>query len=89
MIQREIIVRNQLGIHARPAALIVQTTGQFDADVWLEKDGVKANAKSIMSVMMLAASFETRILAKASGKDEQKAIDALVSLFESKFREES
>ena len=86
--QREIIVRNQLGIHARPAALIVQTAAQYDADIWLDKDGVSANAKSILSVMMLSASYDAKILVRATGKDEQKAIEALVGLFESKFREE-
>ena len=87
MLTKEIFVSNTLGIHARPAALIVQTAGPFDCEVVLEKDGAAANAKSIMSVMMLAAACKTKIVIKASGKDEEKAVEALVKLFESKFNE--
>jgi phosphocarrier protein len=87
MVQRDVVVTNSLGIHARPASLIVQTAGPFDCDVWLEKEGVEANAKSIMSVMMIAAACDSKITIKASGKEEQKAVDALVLLFEAKFNE--
>jgi len=87
MVQREIVVTNALGIHARPASLIVQTATPFDCDVWLEKTGVSANAKSIMSVMMLAAAFETKVLVKANGKDEQMALEAICKLFASNFNE--
>jgi phosphocarrier protein HPr len=87
MIQREVTVTNSLGIHARPAVLIVQTSGTFDAEIWLEKDGVSANAKSIMSVMMLAAGCSTKIVVRANGKDEEKAVEAVAKLFETRFNE--
>ncbi len=88
MTQREVYVTNHLGIHARPASLIVQTSSAFDADIWLEKDATAANAKSIMSVMMLAAGCDSKVLVSASGKDEERAVEALVKLFESKFNED-
>jgi phosphocarrier protein HPr len=87
MVQRDVVVVNVLGIHARPASLIVQTATPFDCDVWLEKDDTSANAKSIMSVMMLAAACDSKVTIKASGKEEQKAVDALALLFEAKFNE--
>jgi phosphocarrier protein len=87
MIQQEVTVANYLGIHARPASLIVQTSSAFAADIWLEKDGTSANAKSIMSVMMLAAGCESKVLVRASGTDEEKALDAIVKLFAAKFNE--
>jgi phosphocarrier protein HPr len=87
MIQRDIVVTNSLGIHARPASLIVQTATPFECEIALEKDGTSANAKSIMSVMMLAAACDAKVTLRASGKDEEKAVDALTRLFEAKFNE--
>jgi phosphotransferase system HPr-like phosphotransfer protein len=72
MVEQEIFVSNVLGIHARPAALIVQLSNKFASEVWLEKDGVKADAKSIMC---------------AKGREEHQAVDALVNLFKSNFNE--
>jgi phosphocarrier protein HPr len=89
MIQQEVLVGNPLGIHARPAALIVQMSSKFSSDVWLEKDGVSANAKSIMSVMMLAAAHKSKIIIRADGPQEKEAVEALVRLFDSKFNEKS
>jgi phosphocarrier protein len=87
MIQQDLVVTNSLGIHARPASLIVQTAMPFDCEIVIEKDGTSANAKSIMSVMMLAAGCDTKVTIRASGRDEQKAVDALCRLFEAKFNE--
>ena len=87
MIEQEIIVTNSLGIHARPASMVVQTAGKFKASITVEKDGTIADAKSIMSIMMLAAAFESRLRLRADGPDEQAAIEAMVKLFESKFNE--
>ena len=61
MIQRDIVVTNSLGIHARPASLIVQTAAPFECEWRLRKTDVEANAKSIMSVMMLAAACDAKI----------------------------
>jgi phosphocarrier protein HPr len=87
MIQQEVIVCNPLGLHARPAALIVQMSSKYSSEIWLEKDGVSANAKSIMSVMMLGAAYKASIVIRADGPQEQEAIAALVQLFDSKFNE--
>lgn len=88
MIERQIKVINTLGIHARPASLIVQTASKFKSAITLIKDGASADAKSIMSVMMLAAAFNTLVTVRASGPDEEDAVKAIESLFEQKFREE-
>jgi Phosphotransferase System HPr (HPr) Family len=87
MLQQEVIVSNSLGIHARPAALIVQLSSKFSSDIWLEKGGVTANAKSIMSVMMLEAGQKSKVIIKANGAQEKEAVEALVLLFDSKFNE--
>jgi phosphocarrier protein HPr len=87
MIRRDVVVINSLGIHARPASLIVQTATPFDCKVWLEKDGTSADAKSIMSVMMLAAGCDAKVTINANGRDEQKAVDALAQLFNVGFNE--
>lgn len=83
-----ITVTNQLGLHARPASLIVQTANKFNAEIFLEKDGISANAKSIMSVMMLAAAVNSQVKISAKGKDAQVAVDAIAALFAGNFNEE-
>jgi phosphocarrier protein HPr len=88
MIQKEIRVENALGIHARPASLIVQVATKFHCDISLEKEGASADAKSIMSVMMLAATHNSTIVIHAKGKDEAEAVAALEALFARKFNEE-
>ncbi len=88
MAERLISVINTLGIHARPASLIVQTSMKFKSNITLTKGGVSADAKSIMSVMMLAAAYKSQVLIKASGTDEDEAVEAIASLFEKKFNEE-
>jgi phosphocarrier protein len=88
MIERRITVINTLGIHARPASLIVQTAMKFKSNIVLIKDGASADAKSIMSVMMLAAAFNSQVIIHATGEDESEAINAIAGLFEKKFNEE-
>lgn len=88
MIEKDIKISNRLGIHARPAAMIAQTAGEFKCDVKLSKDGVTVNAKSIMGVMMLAAEYASNIRVIADGEDETQAFDALKKLFDEKFNEE-
>jgi phosphocarrier protein len=88
MIQKDLIVSNNLGIHARPASMIVQTATKFHSDISLEKDGVSADAKSIMSVMMLAAAHNSTVTVRASGKDEKAALVAIEEIFNRKFNEE-
>ena len=87
MVEQEIIIGNILGIHARPAALIANKATLFDAEIWLVKDGKSANAKSIMEVMVLAAEWKSKVVIRAQGTDEKKAVDELVALFASNFDE--
>ncbi|MDH7483626.1 MAG: HPr family phosphocarrier protein [Spirochaetales bacterium] len=88
MVEAETTIRNRAGIHARPSALIAQTAVKFASRIYLEKAGNRINAKSIMGIITLAASFGTRIKILAEGPDEQQAVDAIKALFESGFNEE-
>ncbi len=87
MVEREIIVSNRLGLHARAAAKLVQTSGRFAARVSLLCKGREVNAQSILGVMMLAAGKGTTLTVRTQGDDEQAALDAVVELFERRFDE--
>lgn len=88
MITQEIEIINRLGLHARPAAMLVQTASGFDCDIKIKKDQVEVNAKSIMGVLMLAAEHGSILQLQCDGKDEQQAAAAIMALFTSKFNEE-
>jgi len=81
-------VINKLGLHARPAALFVQTANQFTCDIEVKKGKQTVNGKSIMGLMMLAAGPGSKLILLANGEDAKKALDALERLFKSKFGEE-
>jgi phosphocarrier protein len=81
-------IRNRLGLHARAAALLVKTANRFASEVTLEKDGLEVNGKSIMGILMLAASKGSKITLRVEGKDSAEAIQTLSQLFEDKFGEE-
>ncbi len=87
-ISKELVITNKMGIHARPAAMFVKTASQFDADVFVEKDGERVNGKSIMGLMMLAAGPGSTLLIEITGKDASKAFEAIESLIDSKFNEQ-
>jgi phosphocarrier protein len=88
LVEREIQVTNKLGLHARPAAMLVQAASKFRSEIRLKKDDVEADAKSILSVMMLAAEAGSLVTIKAEGEDEQQAVETLTKMFEEKFGEE-
>lgn len=88
MVQQTVTVKNKTGLHARPAALFVQAANKFKSEIFIEKEGKKVNAKSIMGVMSLAVSQGTQITISAEGEDEKEAVEKLVELIESKFGEE-
>ena len=88
MIHREVRVANRAGIHARPAAMIVQTASRFDSQIMLGKDSEEINAKSIMGIITLGAGYETVLNLTVEGTDEQEAADAVATLFENRFQEE-
>ena len=87
MSEREVLIVNPLGLHARPAAQIVRAASEFAADVRLEKDGMEVNGKSIMGVMMLAAECGSTIRVRATGADADAAIDAICRLVSDGFGE--
>jgi len=83
----EVTVENELGLHARPAALFTRTASRFKSEVYVIKDGQQINGKSILGVMMLAAYQGTVLLIQAEGEDERDAVTALVDLVKGKFGE--
>lgn len=87
MPQRAVVVVNEAGIHARPAAEIVKAAAKFRCEILIEKDGLEVNAKSIMGVMMLAAECGSTIMMRAEGEDAEAALDALADLIANKFGE--
>lgn len=88
MINREIKIINKLGLHARAAAKFVTMASQYSKDVQLVLKGQRVNGKSIMGVMMLAASQGTELTLSTDGEDEASAIDALEELVRNRFGEE-
>lgn len=84
---KELQVQNKMGIHARPAAMIVRVTNKFKADVFVEKDEEQVNGKSIMGLMMLAAGKDSMVKFLASGDDAAAMLDELEQLFARKFDE--
>ncbi|MCD6122837.1 MAG: HPr family phosphocarrier protein [Spirochaetales bacterium] len=88
MTEKEIVIKNRAGIHARPAALLVKTANEFSSELFIEKDGEKINAKSIMGILTLGATYNSVLKISAEGSDEKKAVEAIAALFENKFEEE-
>jgi phosphocarrier protein len=87
MEKREFVIKNRLGIHARAAALLVQTANRFRSDILIEKNGVEVNGKSIMGVLMLAASQGSRISVTAGGEDAKQALAAIGQIIDDGFGE--
>ena len=79
---------NEVGIHARPASMIVKCLLQFQSEVFIEKDSKRVNGKSIMGILMLAASKGSQIRVEADGPDAQEALEAVGELIRSKFDED-
>lgn len=88
MIRKELLIVNKLGLHARAAAKFVGTASRFVSDVQVERNGQPVNGKSIMGVMMLAASKGTHIRLLVDGDDEIQALDALETLITNRFGED-
>lgn len=88
MQQATVTVRNRLGLHARAAARLVQIASRFDCSIAVARDGREVNAKSIMGVMMLAASQGSELTLRTDGDDEAEALDAIRQLIENRFGED-
>ena len=85
--QATLEIKNRLGLHARAAALLVQTAGRFDAEITIAKDGQLVNGRSIMGVMMLAAEQGSRIEVSTSGPQAGEALQAITALVDARFHE--
>jgi phosphocarrier protein len=87
MTRASAVVKNELGLHARPAALFVRLASRFSSEITLGKNGVEVNGKSIMGVMMLAAERGSTLEIRAEGADEERAVAELAALIERGFEE--
>jgi phosphocarrier protein len=88
VVQKEFTLLNRLGLHIRPAAQFTKIASKYQADVFLVRDGMRINAKSIMGVMMLAAGYGAKLTLECIGPDEEALSAELLKLIENKFNEE-
>jgi len=88
MIERELTLKNKLGLHARAAAKLVQTSEQFASEITIIKGDVEANGKSILNVLLLAAPVGTTLIFRAEGEDESQAMNAIEQLVNNRFEED-
>ena len=86
-VKKDVLVQNQVGLHARPATFFIQKANEFKSSIWVEKDERRVNAKSLLGVLSLGIVGGTSIDLIADGSDEQEAVDSLVALVESGFAE--
>ncbi|MBI5169056.1 MAG: HPr family phosphocarrier protein [Candidatus Eisenbacteria bacterium] len=85
MAEIQLVIRNQLGLHARACALFVKAASRFKSEILVARDDLEVNGKSIMGVMMLAAEEGATILVKAVGPDEDAALESIRELVDGKF----
>ena len=88
MTEQTVTIINRAGIHARPAAILVEVSKNFKSSIHIEKDDFRINGKSILGIMTLGARYGMELKIIAQGEDEKEAVEAIVRLFESKFEEE-
>jgi phosphocarrier protein HPr len=87
MISKKVLISNALGLHARAAASLVKTSNRFISEITIKRNETTVNGKSIMGVLMLAASKGTEIEIIVDGEDESEAVEAIISLINNKFGE--
>ena len=87
-IEKEIPIVNRLGLHARPAAMLVRIASRYRSEIWVAKEGEEVNGKSIMGLMMLAAGQGSRLRIRCEGPDAGKAIEELEELINARFNED-
>ena len=85
MYSKDVMVQNQVGLHARPATFFIQKANEFRSSIWIEKEERRVNAKSLLGILSLGIIGGTQIKIIADGADEQAAVNALVELVESGF----
>jgi phosphocarrier protein len=86
-LEKELTIRNKMGMHARPAAQFVKRAGKYQCDIWVEKDDESVNGKSIMGLMMLAAGQGSKLRFSVRGKDAAALLGEMEALFARKFDE--
>lgn len=89
VIEAEVMIRNRLGLHARPAAAFVKITNRYQSEITVSKKDLQVNGKSIMGVMMLGAAQGSRIHLRAQGEDAKGLIEELIDLVNREFNESS
>ena len=87
MYAKEVLVQNQVGLHARPATFFIQKANEFKSSIWVEREERRVNAKSLLGVLSLGIVGGAKMRIIADGADEQEAVDSLVKLVESGFTE--
>ena len=87
MCVKDVVIQNQLSLHARPATFFIQKANEYKSSIWVEKDERKVNAKSLLGVLSLGIMGGTDIRIIADGSDEEAAVEGLVSLVKSGFTE--
>ena len=87
MFSKEVVIKNQIGLHARPATYFIQKANEFKSTIWVEKDERQVSAKSLLGVLSMGIVRGTTINIKAEGIDEETAVNALVELVNSNFEE--
>lgn len=89
MYVKEVVVQNQVGLHARPATFFIQKANEFKSSIWIENEDRRVNAKSLLGILSLGIVGGTSIRIIADGADEQAAVEGLIDLVESGFSEEA
>ena len=89
MFVKDVMVQNQVGLHARPSTFFIQKANEFKSSIWIEKEERRVNAKSLLGILSLGIVGGTQIRIIADGADEQEAVTALTELVDSGFAEES
>lgn len=89
MFVKDVVVKNQVGLHARPATFFIQKANEFKSSIWVEKEERRVNGKSLLGVLSLGIIGGTSIRIIADGSDEELAVNSLVALVESEFAEDA
>ncbi|MCD7928028.1 MAG: HPr family phosphocarrier protein [Oscillospiraceae bacterium] len=87
MYMKEVVINNQVGLHARPATFFIQKANEFKSSVWIEKEDRRVNAKSLLGVLSLGITKGTSVTLIADGLDEKEAVDDLAELIAQNFAE--
>ncbi|MDP2981984.1 MAG: HPr family phosphocarrier protein [Candidatus Latescibacter sp.] len=88
VVEKVVYIQNKLGMHLRPATLLVREASRFKSKIELEVDGTRVNGKSFMGVMMLAAAYGSKVTINATGEDAEEAVEKIKAIIDSKFDEE-